>query len=387
MLKISKYIDNLGTESAFEVLARAQELSRQGKNIINLGIGQPDFQTPLNIVEAGIKALKDGHHGYTPANGIPELREAVTFDLKKRYQVVVEPNNIVIVPGGKPTLFFSILMFGGSNSEIIYPDPGFPIYRSLIDFTGSKAVPVLIKEENGFSFNADDILEKITPDTRLIIINSPANPTGGVTSKTELDKFVTEIAKYPNIAILSDEIYSHMVYETSGHLSLLQYPEIKDQLIMLDGWSKTYAMTGWRMGYAVWPTKLIPHVTKLCINSHSCVNAATQYAGIEALTGSFNEVEKMLREFNSRRTLICKELNALPKFKCALPGGAFYAFPNIKDTGLSSEEAQNLFLNEAGVATIAGTSFGTSGQGYIRFSYASSRDNIIEAIQRIKKVL
>ena len=387
MLKISKHIDNLGTESAFEVLARAQELSRQGKHIINLGIGQPDFQTPSNIVEAGIKALKDGHHGYTPANGIPELREAVTFDLKKRYRVVVEPNNIVVVPGGKPTMFFSILMFGGANSEIIYPDPGFPIYRSLIDFTGSKAVPVSIKEENGFSFNADDILEKITPDTRLIIINSPANPTGGVTSKTELDKFVTEIAKYPNIAILSDEIYSHMVYETSGHLILLQYPEIKDQLIMLDGWSKTYAMTGWRMGYAVWPTKLIPHVTRLCINSHSCVNAATQYAGIEALTGPYNEIEKMLREFDSRRTLICKELNSLPKFKCALPGGAFYAFPNIKDTGLSSEEAQNLFLNEAGVATIAGTSFGTSGQGYIRFSYASSRENIFEAIQRIKKVL
>ena len=387
MLKISKHIDNLGTESAFEVLARAQELSRRGKHIINLGIGQPDFQTPFNIVEAGIKALKDGHHGYTPANGIPELREAVTFDLKKRYHVVVEPNNVVIVPGGKPTMFFAILMFGGANSEIIFPDPGFPIYRSLINFTGSKAVPVLIKEENGFSFNADDILEKITADTRLIIINSPANPTGGVTSKTELDKFVTEIAKYPNIAILSDEIYSHMVYETPGHTSLLQYPEIKDQLIMLDGWSKTYAMTGWRMGYAVWPTKLIPHVTRLCINSHSCVNAATQYAGIEALTGPYNEIEKMLREFDSRRTLICKELNALPNFKCALPGGAFYAFPNIKDTGLSSEEAQNLFLNEAGVATIAGTSFGTSGEGYIRFSYANSRENIIEAIQQIKKVL
>ena len=387
MLKISKHIENLGTESAFEVLARAQELSRQGKHIINLGIGQPDFQTPLNIVEAGVKALKDGHHGYTPANGIPELREAVAFDLKKRYRVVVEPNNIVVVPGGKPTMFFSILMFGGVNSEIIYPDPGFPIYRSLIDFTGSKAVPVSIKEENGFSFNADDILEKITPDTRLIIINSPANPTGGVTSKIELDKFVTEIAKYPNIAILSDEIYSHMVYEKPGHISLLQYPEIKDQLIMLDGWSKTYAMTGWRMGYAVWPNKLIPHVTRLCINSHSCVNAATQYAGIEALTGPYTEIEKMLKEFDFRRTLICKELNSLPNFKCGLPGGAFYTFPNIKDTGLSSEEAQNLFLNEAGVATIAGTSFGELGQGYLRFSYASSRENIIEAMQRIKKIL
>ena len=292
-----------------------------------------------------------------------------------------------MVPGGKPTMFFTILMFGGPGSEIIYPDPGFPIYRSLIDFTGSKAVPFSIIEKNNFSFNADDILTKITPSTRLIIINSPANPTGGVTSKIQLDKFVSEITKHPSIAILSDEIYSHMVYGTSSHVSLLKYPEIRDQLIMLDGWSKTYAMTGWRMGYAVWPKKLIPHVTRLCINSHSCVNAATQYAGIEALTGPYNEIQSMLNEFNSRRLLICKELNSIPKFKCMLPGGAFYAFPNIKGTGLSSDEVQNLFLNEAGVATIAGTSFGNSGQGYLRFSYANSKKNIIEAIRRIKKLL
>ena len=387
MLEISKNIERLGTESAFEVLARANQLKRQGKDIINLGIGQPDYQTPMNIVEAGVKALKDGHHGYTPANGMPELREAVAFDLKMRYKVDVESENIVVVPGGKPTMFFTILMFGGPGSEIIYPDPGFPIYRSLIDFTGSKAVPFSIIEKNNFSFNADDILTKITPSTRLIIINSPANPTGGVTSKIQLDKFVSEITKHPSIAILSDEIYSHMVYGTSSHVSLLKYPEIRDQLIMLDGWSKTYAMTGWRMGYAVWPKKLIPHVTRLCINSHSCVNAATQYAGIEALTGPYNEIQSMLNEFNSRRLLICKELNSIPKFKCMLPGGAFYAFPNIKDTGLSSDEAQNLFLNEAGVATIAGTSFGNSGQGYLRFSYANSKKNIIEAIRRIKKLL
>ena len=387
MLKISQNIKGLGTESAFEVLARAQDLSQQGKDIINLGIGQPDFKTPSNIVEAGKRALTDGHHGYTPANGLPELREAVAFDLKNRYKVDVAADDIIIVPGGKPTMFFSILMFGGPNSEIIYPDPGFPIYRSLIDFTGSKAVPVEIKEKNDFSFNAEDILEKITPNTRLIIINSPANPTGGVTSKLELDKFVSQIKKHPSIAILSDEIYSHMVYENSNHISLLQYPEIKDQLIMLDGWSKTYAMTGWRIGYAVWPKKLIPYVTRLCINSHSCVNAATQYAGIEALTGPYNEIQRMLDEFNSRRSLICKELNSLPNFHCKLPGGAFYVFPNIKNTGLSSEEAQDLFLNEAGVATISGTSFGTSGQGYLRFSYANSSEKIIEAVRRIKKLL
>lgn len=387
MLKIAKNIANLGTESAFEVLARAQELSRQGKDIINLGIGQPDFQTPSNIVEAGVKALKDGHHGYTPANGIPELREAVAFDLKNRYQVDVDSENIVVVPGGKPTMFFSILMFGGPNSEIIYPDPGFPIYKSLIDFTASKAIPVSMKEENNFSFKADDILEKITSNTRLIIINSPANPTGGVTSKLELDKFVSQISKYPSIAILSDEIYSHMAYDDLGHISLLQYPEIKDQLITLDGWSKTFAMTGWRIGFAVWPKKLIPYVTRLCINSHSCVNAATQYAGIEALTGPYHEIQNMLTEFDIRRHMICNELNLLPQIKCMLPSGAFYVFPNIKGTGLSSEDAQNLFLNEAGVATIAGTSFGKSGQGYLRFSYANSSEKIIEAIGRIKKLL
>jgi aspartate/methionine/tyrosine aminotransferase len=387
LLKIVKSIANLGTESAFEVLARAQQLSRQGKDIINLGIGQPDFQTPSNIVEAGVKALKDGHHGYTPANGIPELREAVACDLKNRYRADIDAENIVVVPGGKPTMFFSILMFGGPNSEIIYPDPGFPIYKSLIDFTGSKAIPISIKEENNFSFKADDILEKITSNTRLIIINSPANPTGGVTSKLELDKFVSQISKYPSIAILSDEIYSHMTYGNLGHISLLQYPEIKDQLIMLDGWSKTFAMTGWRIGFAVWPKKLIPYVTRLCINSHSCVNAASQYAGIEALTGPYHEVQNMLKEFDIRRQMICSELNSLPQINCMLPGGAFYVFPNIKGTGLSSEEAQNLFLNEAGVATIAGTSFGKSGQGYLRFSYANSREKIIEAIGRIKKLL
>ncbi len=387
LLKISKQMDRLGTESAFEVLARAQELSKQGRDIINLGIGQPDFKTPQHIVEAGRKALKDGHHGYTPANGIPELREAVSFDLKRRYDVTVDSNHIVVVPGGKPTMFFSLLMFGGSKSEIIYPSPGFPIYRSLINFTGSKAVPVSIKEENNFSFSADDILEKINPKTRLIIINSPANPTGGITSKLELDKFVKEIIKYPGIAVLSDEIYSHMVYGETKHISLIQYPELRDQLIMLDGWSKTYAMTGWRMGYAVWPKKLVPYVTRLCINNHSCVNAATQHAGIAALTGSHDIILEMIEEFRKRRSLIFKELNAVPKISCKMPGGAFYAFPNIKDTGLSSKTAQDLFLNEAGVATISGTSFGASGEGYVRFSYANSIESIIEAIARIRKII
>ncbi len=380
-------MDRLGTESAFEVLSRAQKLSQEGKNIINLGIGQPDFKTPSHIVEAAQKALIDGHHGYTPANGLPELREAVAFDLKLRHNVEVDADNIVVVPGGKPTMFFALLMFGGPKSEIIYPDPGFPIYRSLIDFTGSIAVPVAMREKNNFSFCADDILEKISPNTSLIIVNSPSNPTGGITSKSELNKLVKELKKHPKIAILSDEIYSHMVYGKAQHNSLLQYPEIKNQLVMLDGWSKTYAMTGWRIGYAVWPKKLVPYVTRLCINSHSCVNTATQFAGIAALQGSHEPINEMCREFDTRRSLIHNQLNSLTNFQCSIPGGAFYAFPNITKTGLTSEQAQDLFLNEAGVAVIAGTSFGNEGQGYLRFSYANSRENITEAIRRIKKLV
>jgi len=384
MLKISHSLNNLGTESAFEVLAKATELSQGGKNIINLGIGQPDFRTPDHIVEAGIKALKDGHHGYTPTNGILALREAVANDIYRRHNVSIDPNTIVVMPGGKPTMFFTIMMFGGPGTEIMYPNPGFPIYESLINFTGAKAVPINLREDRDFSFDADEVLQQITSKTTLIIINSPANPTGGITPKKELDKLVNEISKHPSIAVLSDEIYSHLIYDGVKHTSLSQYPEIKDQVIMLDGWSKTYAMTGWRLGYAVWPKKIVQHITRLCINNHSCVNAATQHAGIAALNGPQDAVEEMLNEFNNRRTLICSELNSIPNFNCNTPGGAFYAFPNITRTGLSSQKAQDHFLEHAGVATIAGTSFGSSGEGFLRFSYASSADNIREAVKRIK---
>ncbi len=387
MVTLSTNIRSLGTESAFEVLAQAEKLSQKGKSIINLGIGQPDFKTPPHIVEAAIKALKDGHHGYTPAVGIPLLREAIVADLQTRHNVRVDSERVVVVPGGKPTIFFSILMFGGKGTEIMYPNPGFPIYESLINYTGSKAIKIPIKEENNFSFAADSILEKITNKTRLIILNSPANPTGGVTSKIELDKLVNGISSNPNIAVLSDEIYSQMLYDDEIHTSLLNYPEIADQTIVLDGWSKTYAMTGWRIGYAVWPKKLIPYVTRLCINNHSCVNAPTQHAAIAALTGPKELTINMMKEFDERRKLIQQQLNSIPKFSCRIPKGAFYAFPNIKKTGLSSEEAQNRFLNEAGVATIAGTSFGVYGKDYLRFSYANSQQNIIEAINRIKTCL
>jgi len=380
-------LSRLGTESAFTVLARAQALAAQGRDIINLGIGQPDFQTPDHIVEAGIKALRDGHHGYTPANGIPALREAVAADLHKRHNVEVNPDNVVVVPGGKPTMFFAVLMFGQPGVEIMYPNPGFPIYESVIRYSGAMPVPIALEESNGFAFSAEAVLAQITPRTRLIIINSPANPTGGVTPRAEIDKFVAGLADHPHVAVLSDEIYSQMLYEGREHVSLLQYPEIRDRLIVLDGWSKTYAMTGWRLGFAVWPDDAVGPATKLAINDHSCVNAATQYAGIAALTGPQDAVAGMMVAFDARRRLIVEELNSLPGVRCSDPGGAFYAFPNIEGTGMTAREAQDRFLDVAGVATVAGTSFGSYGEGYLRFSYANSTDNISEAISRIREIL
>jgi len=380
-------LSRLGTESAFVVLARAQQLAREGRDIINLGIGQPDFKTPGHIVEAGIKALRDGHHGYTPANGIAPLREAVAADLKRRHGADVNPDNVVVVPGGKPTMFFAIMMFGQPGVEIMYPNPGFPIYESVIKYSGAKPVPIALQEKDGFAFSAEAILGQITGRTRLIIINSPANPTGGVTPKEEVDKLVAGLLKHPHVALLSDEIYSQMLYGGRQHLSLLQYPEIRDRLIMLDGWSKTYAMTGWRLGYAVWPDAAVEHVTRLCINDHSCVNAAAQYAGLAALQGPQDAVSAMVAQFDKRREIIVRELNALPGFRCADAAGAFYAFPNIEGTGMTSKEAQNRFLEEAGVATVSGTSFGAWGEGYLRFSYANSAENILEAIRRIRELL
>lgn len=386
-LKFAESLSRLGTESAFVVLARAQAMAAEGKDIINLGIGQPDFQTPAHIVEAGIKALRDGHHGYTPANGIPALRQAVAGDLHRRHGVEVNPDNVVVVPGGKPTMFFAVMMFGEPGAEIMYPNPGFPIYESVIRYSGATPVPIALKEENGFAFSADEVLAQITPRTRLIIINSPANPTGGVTPKAEIDKLVAGLMAHPHVALMSDEIYSNMLYGGRAHVSLLQYPEIRDRLIMLDGWSKTYAMTGWRLGYAVWPDSAVDHVTRLCINDHSCVNAATQYAGIAALQGPQDAVHKMVAQFDQRREVIVRELNALPGVTCTDAAGAFYAFPNITGTGMTATEAQNRFLDEAGVATVAGTSFGAHGEGYVRFSYANSVDNILEAMRRIRGVL
>ena len=387
MLRTIAAFDRIGEENAFAVLARANALAAQGRDIINLGIGQPDFRTPDFIVEAAVKALRDGHHGYTPANGIPPLREAVAADLAKRFKVEVSPDSVMIMPGGKPTMFMSILMFGEPGVEIMYPDPGFPIYRSMIEFTGAKPIPVPIREENGFAFSAEETLKLITPRTRLLIVNSPANPTGGVTPKTEVDRLVAGLEKWPDVAIMSDEIYDHMVYDGEAHVCLLSYPSIRDRLILLNGWSKTYAMTGWRLGYAVWPGKLYDYARKLAVNLHSCVNASAQYAGLAALKGSQDEVSKMVAEFDKRRKVVVDGLNKLPGVSCATPKGAFYAFPNIKRTGWKAKVLASALLEDAGVAIIGGPDFGILGEGYIRVSYANSAENILKALDRMREFL
>ena len=384
MLQMAARMGVLGTETAFEVLARANALAAAGRSVINLGIGQPDFPTPEHVVEAGRKALADGHHGYTPANGIPPLREAVAADLWRRHRVEVSPDQVLVVPGGKVTMFFAIMMFGEPGSEILYPNPGFPIYESVIRFSGATPVPVPLYERAGFSFNAEEVLDKITPRTRLLIINSPANPTGGVVPRSEFDRLVAGLERHPHVAVLSDEIYGEILYDGAEHVSLLSYPSIRDQVILLDGWSKTYAMTGWRMGYGVWPKAVFAAAERLAINCHSCVNAATQYAGIAALEGPREPVLRMVRAFAERRQAIVAALNALPGVRCAMPGGAFYTFPNIADTGYDARRFQSELLEKAGVATIAGTSFGAFGEGFVRFSYANSLENIMDAMERIR---
>ncbi len=387
MLATIAAFDRMGEENAFAVLARATELSRQGRDIINLGIGQPDFATPPNIVEAAVKALRDGHHGYTPATGILPLREALAADLHRRFAVEVSPDAIVVVPGGKVTMFAAILMFGEPGVEILYPDPGFPIYRSMIEFTGAVPVPLPVREENGFAFSAEEALSLLGPKTRLVILNSPANPTGGVTPKSEIDALVAGLDRFPDIAILSDEIYGQMTYDGLAHTSLLTYPSIRDRLIMLDGWSKTYAMTGWRMGYAVWPERLVDKMRKLAVNSYSCVNAPAQWAGLEALTGPQHAVTTMVAEFDRRRRVVVDGLNALPGVSAATPKGAFYAFPNVAGTGWRSKPLASALLERAGVATIGGPDFGLHGEGYIRLSYANSTENIRLALGRMGEFL
>ncbi|WP_379066917.1 pyridoxal phosphate-dependent aminotransferase [Mesorhizobium sp. UC22_110] len=384
--------DRLGEENAFAVLARATALAQQGRDIVNLGIGQPDFRTPGHIVEAAIKALRDGHHGYTPATGLLPTREAVARRTLTTTGIEISPDNVMILPGGKPTMFAAILMFGEPGTDILYPDPGFPIYRSMIEFTGARPVPVPIREENGFAFSAEETLALITPATRLLILNSPANPTGGVTPRAEIEKLVKGLEKHPHVAILSDEIYDVMTYDGEAHTSLLQFPAIRDRLIVLNGWSKTWAMTGWRMGWSIWPNgergaHLYDKVRKLAVNCWSCVNAPSQYAGIAAIDGPQDEVATMMRAFDRRRKLVVEGLNTLPGISCIAPKGAFYAFPNISGTGWEAKKLATALLEQAGVALIGGPDFGVLGEGYMRLSYANSEENILRALERIGSFL
>ena len=380
-------LGRLGTESAFEVLARAKALEAAGRSVINLGIGQPDFAPAPHIVEAAIRALHDGHHGYTPAAGLPQLREAVAAELETRAGRRLDPDRVLIVPGGKVTMFFAILMFGQPGVEIVYPDPGFPIYRSLIEYTGATPVPLPLRESNGFAFSAEGALSLIGPQTRLIILNSPANPTGGVTPAEEVARLATGLAERPQVALLSDEIYSRLLYDGRKHASLLAYEALDERLILLDGWSKTYAMTGWRLGYSYWPKSLIEPAVRMGINSFSCVNAAAQFAGLAALTGPQDAVEEMARAFDERRRAVVEGLNALPGVSCVEPGGAFYAFPNIAGTGTTAKQLETALLERAGVATIAGTSFGSHGEGYLRISYANALPNLHSGLERIGRLL
>ena len=392
MLQTVAAFDRLGEENAFAVLARATALAAEGKDVINLGIGQPDFKTPQHIVEAAIKALRDGHHGYTPATGLLATREAVVRRTLATTGVEVSPENVMILPGGKPTMYAAIIMFGEPGAEILYPDPGFPIYRSMIEFTGATPIPVPIGEENGFAFSAEETLRLITPKTRLLILNSPANPTGGVTPRSEIEKLVKGLEAHPHVAILSDEIYDVMTYDGETHTSLLQFPEIRERLIVLNGWSKTWAMTGWRMGWSIWPNGpqgnyLYDKVRKLAVNCWSCVNAPSQFAGIAAIDGPQDDVEKMMRAFDRRRRIVVEGLNSLPGISCITPKGAFYAFPNIGGTGWKAKKLASALLEEAGVALIGGPDFGVLGEGYIRLSYANSEENILRAIERIERFL
>ena len=385
-MQLSKRIFNLETETAFSILAKANELASRGKDIINLGIGQPDFVTPINIQEAAIKAIKDGKHGYTPSNGIPELRAAVSDMLCKDYSASIDPDNILITPGGKPVIFISALIFGNTDSEIIYPDPGFPIYRSMIKYSGAKPVPLFLEEEDNFEINIDKLKKLINNKTKLIIINNPNNPTGSFMKKEKIDKIVSLLEQFPNLYILSDEIYSKIIFDNIQMPSFLSYNHLLDRLIVLDGWSKTYCMTGWRLGWSVWPKKLIEYANKICVNNHSCPTSISQYAGLEAITGPQDELKKIVLEFQNRKEFLYREINLLKKISCFKPGGAFYAFPNIAKTGYNGEEFTKLALEEKGVALVPGTSFGDKANNFIRISFANSIENIKEAIKRISTI-
>ncbi len=382
---LAERMNRLGTETAFEVLARAKAMEAEGRDVVHLEIGEPDFDTPRNIIDAAIKALNDGFTHYGPSAGMPNTRKVFAEFLTKDRGVEVKPENIVVTPGAKPILFFSIMSLVNEGDEVIYPNPGFPIYESVINFVGAKPVPIPLREEKNFSFDLDEMKGLVNDKTKLIIINSPQNPTGGVLTPADM-KGIAELAEKHDAWILSDEVYSKMVYD-GKHVSIYDYPEVKDRTILLEGHSKTYAMTGWRLGYAAMPVELANQIAKLQTNSNSCTASFIQVAGVEALTGPQDESKKMMAEFKARRDMFVEGLNKLPGFKCLKPKGAFYVFPNIEGTGRKSKELEEFLLEKAGVAGLSGTSFGKYGEGYLRFSYANSQENLKKALKKIEEVL
>ncbi len=384
-MRIADRMNHLGTETAFEVLVKAKALEAQGRHIVHLEVGEPDFPTPENIVQAGIRALRDGKTKYTPSAGIPELREAIAHEVSQTRRVDVSPDQVVVTPGAKPIMFFTILALVEPGDEVLYPAPGFPIYESMIDFCGGKPVPYLLREENNFRFDPDEFRAKANARTKLIILNSPHNPTGGVLEKSDV-QVVAEVAQKHNSVVFTDEIYRRMLYDGTFS-SILSLPGMAERTILLDGFSKTYAMTGWRLGYGVMPLDLVPHITRLQTNSNSCVAGFTQYAGVEALTGPQDSVTRMVGAFKERRDTIVDGLNAIPGLRSLKPRGAFYAFPNITGTGWDSRKLADYLLNEAGVACLSGTAFGAEGEGYLRFSYANSLENIKLALTRVRAAI
>ena len=384
-MKLAGRMDRIGTETAFEAAARARALEATGRSVIHLEIGEPDFDTPANIREAAKAALDRGATHYTPTVGIPELRAAIAADATARKGFAVTPDHVVVVPGGKPVMFFAILALVDEGDEVIYPDPGFPIYESMASYVGGKAVPCPIRQENGFRLDPDELASLVTPRTKLVIINSPANPTGGVSTREDLER-IAAVAREHDFTILADEIYGRILYE-GEHVSIASLPDMVDRTIVLDGFSKTYAMTGWRLGYAIVPDKLVTPFSRLIVNSVSCTNAATQWAGVEALTGPQDSVLAMVEEFRGRRDLIVEGLNDIPGVTCLRPSGAFYVFPDISATGLTGAELADKLLNEGGVSALAGTAFGQVGKYHLRFSYANSRENLAEALRRTRAVV
>jgi len=384
-MNLAERMSRIGTETAFEAAARARALEATGRSVIHLEIGEPDFDTPVNIREAAKRALDRGATHYTPTVGIPELRAAIAADATARKGFAVTPDHVVVVPGGKPVMFFAILALIDEGDEVIYPDPGFPIYESMASYVGGRAVPCPIRQENGFRLDPDELASLVTPRTRLVILNSPANPTGGVSTRNDLER-IAAVARDHDLTVLADEIYGRTLYD-GEHVSIASLPGMAERTIVLDGFSKTYAMTGWRLGYAIVPDPLVTPFSRLIVNSVSCTNAATQWAGVEALTGPQDAVDAMVAEFKARRDLIVDGLNAIPGITCLRPAGAFYVFPDISATGLTGAELADRLLNEGGVSALAGTAFGRVGQYHLRFSYATSRENIAEAMRRTRTVV